>query len=113
MQFSNNRLIMDLPSASKMIWSTTTSPTLFLAFKNLFKLSMYDTGNEKKKFPKIPHFRVIQKQVRIQAQCLQVRQQVWQEFFNKAEEQLQLHTGQHFRTKGTHFRPLEQAWQRQ
>jgi len=37
-----------------MISSTTTSPTLFLAFENSFKLLMHDTGNEREKFPKNP-----------------------------------------------------------
>jgi len=56
MQCSYDRLTMDLPSASKTIWSTTTSLTLFLAFKNLFKASMHNTGNEKEKFPENPAF---------------------------------------------------------
>src|SRR5882724_9991038 len=54
MQHSNDRLIMDFLSISKMIWSTTTSPTLFLAFKNSSKPSMHDTGNEREKFPANP-----------------------------------------------------------
>jgi len=45
---------MDLLNISKMIWSTTTSPILFPAFGNLFKLSMHDTGNDTEKFPKRP-----------------------------------------------------------
>jgi len=56
MQHSDDRLTMDLLNASKMIWSTTTSPTLFLAFENSFKLSTHDSGNEKEKFPKNPVF---------------------------------------------------------
>jgi len=47
---------MDLPSTSKMIWSTTPSPTLFLAFENLFKPLTHNTGNEKEKFPENPTF---------------------------------------------------------
>jgi len=45
---------MDSLNTSKMIWSTTTSPTLSLAFENSFKLSTHDTGNEVEKFPKKP-----------------------------------------------------------
>jgi len=52
MQHSNDRLTMDLLNVSKTIWSTTTCPTLSLAFENSFKLSMHNTGNEKEKFPK-------------------------------------------------------------
>src|SRR5882724_10276438 len=54
MQHCDNRLTMDSLNATMTIWSTTTSPTLFIAFKNLFKLLMHDTGNEKEKFPENP-----------------------------------------------------------
>ena len=54
MQDSDNRLTMDLTNVSKTIWSTTTSPTLSPAFRNSFKLSMHDTGNDVEKFPKRP-----------------------------------------------------------
>ena len=56
MQHSDNRLIMDSPSASKTIWSTTTSLTLFPASKNSSKPSTHDTGNRKEKFPMNPMF---------------------------------------------------------
>jgi len=56
MQHSNKRLIMDSPSTSKMIWFTTTSPTLFPAFENSFKLLTHHTGNEKEKFPRNPAY---------------------------------------------------------
>src|SRR5882724_7309228 len=56
MQHSNNRLIMDSPSASKMIWSTTTSPTLFPASENSSKPLMHDTGSGKENFPMNPMF---------------------------------------------------------
>src|SRR5882724_11497676 len=56
MQHSDDRLTMDLLNTSKMIWSTTTSPTLSPAFKNSFKLSTHDTGNKKEKFPENPIF---------------------------------------------------------
>ena len=54
MQHSDDRLAMDLLNISKMIWSTTTSPILFPAFGNLFKLSMHDTGNDVEKYPTKP-----------------------------------------------------------
>jgi len=54
MQQSDNKLTMDSLNVSKMIWSTTTSPTLSLAFKNLFKLSMHDTGNNIENFHEKP-----------------------------------------------------------
>jgi len=56
MKHFDDRLTMDSPSASKMIWSTTTSPTLFSAFENLSKPSKHNTGNEKEKFPENPMF---------------------------------------------------------
>jgi len=54
MQHSNDRLTMDLLNVSKTIWSTTTSPMLFPAFGNSFKLFMQDTGNDMEKFPEKP-----------------------------------------------------------
>src|SRR5882724_3955021 len=54
MQHSDNRLTMDFLNVSKMIWSTTTNSTLFLAFGDSFKLLMHDTGNDVGKFPKKP-----------------------------------------------------------
>src|SRR5882724_4208971 len=45
---------MDLPNVSKMIWSTMTSQTPFPASRNLFKLSMHNTGNDMEKYPMKP-----------------------------------------------------------
>src|SRR5882724_4326766 len=42
---------MDSPNISKRTWSTTRSQTLFLASRNLSKLSMHDTGNDAVKYP--------------------------------------------------------------
>src|SRR5882724_8079027 len=47
MQHSVVRLTMDLPNVSKTIWSTMTSQPPLQDSKNLSKLSMHDTGNEK------------------------------------------------------------------
>src|SRR5882724_1982069 len=47
MQHSIDRLTMDLPNISKMIWSTTTSQPPLQDSKNSSKLSMHDTGNKK------------------------------------------------------------------
>src|SRR5882724_3276363 len=54
MQHSIDRLTMDLPNVSKMIWSTTTSQTPSQDFENLSMLSMHDTGNEKENSPMKP-----------------------------------------------------------
>src|SRR5882724_11654127 len=51
MQHSDDRLTPDPPNGSKMIWSTMTNPTPFLAFGNSFKLSTPDTGNDVEKSP--------------------------------------------------------------
>ena len=52
MQHSDNRLTMDSLNVSKMTWSTITSPTPVMAFRNSFKLLMHDTGNNVEKFLK-------------------------------------------------------------
>src|SRR5882724_9561336 len=54
MQHSIVRLTMDLPNASKMIWSTTTSQTPLQDSENSSKLSIPDTGNEKENSPTKP-----------------------------------------------------------
>src|SRR5882724_520268 len=54
MQHSIDRLTMDLPNVSKMIWSTTTSQTPSQDSENSSKLSMHDTGNEKENSPMKP-----------------------------------------------------------
>src|SRR5882724_7009428 len=54
MQHSVDRLTMDSPNVSKMIWSTTTSQTPSQDSKNLSKLLMHDTGNEKENSPANP-----------------------------------------------------------
>src|SRR5882724_8728298 len=54
MQHSTDRLTMDSPIISKMIWSTTTSQPPSQDSKNSSKLSMHDTGNEKENSPMKP-----------------------------------------------------------
>src|SRR5882724_4059283 len=54
MQHSVDRLTMELPNVSKMIWSTTTSQTPLQDSENLSKLSMHNTGNEKENSPMKP-----------------------------------------------------------
>src|SRR5882724_6041454 len=54
MQHSIDRLTMDSPSISKMIWSTTTSQIPLQDSKNLSKLSTHDTGNKKENSPMKP-----------------------------------------------------------
>src|SRR5882724_8501258 len=54
MQHSVVRLTMDLPNVSKTIWSTMTSQPPLQDSKNLSKLSMCDTGNEKENSPMKP-----------------------------------------------------------
>src|SRR5882724_641372 len=51
MQHSVDRLTMDSPNVSKMIWSTTTSQTPSQDSENSSKLSMHDTGNDKENSP--------------------------------------------------------------
>src|SRR5882724_9681911 len=54
MQHSIDRLTMDSPNISKMIWSTTTSQTPSQDSKNSSKLLMHDTGNKKENSPTKP-----------------------------------------------------------
>src|SRR5882724_11107669 len=103
MQHSDDRLTMDLLNASKMIWSTTTSPTLFLAFKNSFKLLTHDTGNEKEKFPKNPTFTNLPETSQNPSPMHPRQTTSPARILVKAEEQLQLYTGKHFCTKENHF----------
>jgi len=53
-QHSIDRLTMDLPNASKMIWSTTISQLPSQNSKNSSNLLMHDTGNEKENSPTKP-----------------------------------------------------------
>src|SRR5882724_3305164 len=59
MQHSVDRLTMDSPNISKMIWSTTTSRPPSQDSKNLSKLSTHDTGNEKENSPAKPELPVL------------------------------------------------------
>src|SRR5882724_7240077 len=54
MQHSIDRLTMDSPNVSKMIWSTTPSQPPLQDSNNSSKLLMHDTGNEKEKSPGKP-----------------------------------------------------------
>src|SRR5882724_23283 len=54
MQHSINRLTMDSPNVLKTIWSTMTSQPPLQDSKNLSKLLMHDTGNEKENSPMKP-----------------------------------------------------------
>src|SRR5882724_7986952 len=54
MQHSVDRLTMDSPNISKMIWSTTTSQPTSQDSENSSKLSMHDTGNKKENSPMKP-----------------------------------------------------------
>src|SRR5882724_13391269 len=54
MQHSVDRLTMDSPNISKMIWSTTTSQPPSQDSENSSKLSMRNTGNEKENSPMKP-----------------------------------------------------------
>src|SRR5882724_1947230 len=54
MQHSVDRLTMDSPNISKMIWSTTTSQPTSQDSENSSKLSMPNTGNEKENSPMKP-----------------------------------------------------------
>src|SRR5882724_2887262 len=54
MQHSIDRLTMELPNISKMIWSTTTSQTPLQDSKNSSKLLTHDTGNKKENSPTKP-----------------------------------------------------------
>src|SRR5882724_11942426 len=54
MQHSIDRLTMDFPNVSKMIWSTTTIQTPLQDSKNSSKLSTHDTGNEMENSPTKP-----------------------------------------------------------
>jgi len=88
---------MDLLNVSKMIWSTTTSPTHTLAFRNLFKLLMHNTGNDMEKFPEkhaLPN--LLETSPNPSLMHPSQTQQVQQKFFVQAKEQLWLYPGQHF-----------------
>src|SRR5882724_955286 len=54
MQHSVDRLTMDSPNVSKMIWSTTPSQPTSQDSENSSKLSMHNTGNEKPAKPELP-----------------------------------------------------------
>src|SRR5882724_7632128 len=54
MQHSIDRLTMELPNISKMIWSTTTSQTPSQDSENSSKLLTHDTGNKKENSPVKP-----------------------------------------------------------
>src|SRR5882724_772347 len=54
MQHSVDRLTMDSPNVSKMIWSTTTSQKPLQDSENSSKLLIHDTGNKKENSPVKP-----------------------------------------------------------
>src|SRR5882724_9183555 len=54
MQHSIDRLTMDSPNISKMIWSTTTSQPPLQDSENSSKLLMHNIGNEKENSPAKP-----------------------------------------------------------
>src|SRR5882724_9889308 len=51
---SMDRLTMDLPNESRMIWSTTTSQICYPVSGNSYKPLTHDTGNDAVKFPEKP-----------------------------------------------------------
>src|SRR5882724_7730784 len=118
MQHSIDRLIMDLPNISKIIWSTTTSQTPSQDSKNSSKLLMYDTGNEKESSPMKPKLPDHLETSPNRSLTLQVQQQIWQRFFQfqGEQQQLWLYPGQglNFQTEAVHhsqpFFKTQERW---